>query len=203
MEKYNVGIVLNLLLIILEVIALIQCWDALGSIDLTYYTIDSNIFVLVSAILYLVTRNNVPKVVQFAKYSSTLSVLIPFLVVLLVLYPMYNFNFEFLFLMGPNLLMHVVCPLTALISFIFFEENGLENTLKNNLGALYFTIIYAIILIGLNILKVVVGPYPFFKVYQQSVFITILWISGILVGAIILSRLLMMLKDLNQILIFN
>ena len=201
MKKYDVGICLNILLIVLEIIALIQCFDALGCIDFVYYTIDSNIFVLVSAILYLVSRKNLPRIVQFAKYSSTLSVLITFLVVVFVLYPMSDFNFEFLFLEGPNLLMHVLCPIIALISFLFFEMNNLENTLKNNFRALYFTVIYAIIMIGLNILRIVVGPYPFFKFYEQSVLISVLCILGIFISALILSRLLMMFKELNQILI--
>ena len=201
MKKIDVGICLNALLIILEIVALMQCFDALGSIDFAYYTIDSNIFLLISAILYLVTRKNIPQIVQFAKYSSTLSVLITFLVVVFVLYPMSDFNFEFLFLVGPNPLMHVLCPIMALISFLFFEENNLENSLKNNFRALYFTVIYAAIMIGLNILKIVVGPYPFFKFYEQSVLISILWILGIFIGAFILSRLLMMFKELNHILI--
>ena len=201
MEKYDIGICLNVLLIVLEIVALMQCWDALGCIDFRYYTIDSNIFVLISSILYLITRKNIPEIVQLTKYSSTLSVLITFLVVVFVLYPMYDFNFQFLFLAGPNLLMHVLCPIIALISFLLFEENNLENTLKNNFRALYFTIIYAVILIGLNILKVVVGPYPFFKFYEQPILIPVICIFGILIGALILSRLLMMLKELNQILL--
>ena len=198
MEKHNVGIALNILLIILEIIALIQCQNAFGSLDLRYYTIDSNIFALISAILYVYTRKKIPKAVQLAKYSSTLSLLITFLVVIFVLYPMYDFNFQLMFLDGSNLLMHIVCPLIALISFIFFEEIDLDNSFRNNVGSLYFTIVYAIILISLNILRVLVGPYPFLEVYNQPVFMSVLWITGIMIAAFILSRLLMMLKKLNQ-----
>ena len=64
MERYDVGIWLNVLLIILECIALIQCLDALGCIDLTFYTIDSNIFLLISAVLYLISRKNIPYIVK-------------------------------------------------------------------------------------------------------------------------------------------
>lgn len=200
MERYDVGIWLNVLLIILECIALIQCLDALGCIDLTFYTIDSNIFLLISAVLYLISRKNIPYIVHLAKYSSTVSVLITLLVVLFALYPLSNFDFQFMFLSGPNLLMHVLCPIIALISFLLFGENSLENTLKNNLRALYFTVIYALILISLNILKIVVGPYPFLKVYEQSVFVSVFWILGIFIGAFILARLLLMIKELNFIL---
>ena len=48
MEKYDVSLIFNVILIILEVIALVICFDALGCIDLRYYTIDSNIFLLIS-----------------------------------------------------------------------------------------------------------------------------------------------------------
>ena len=203
MERYDAGTALNLILVLLEAIALIQCWNAFGGIDFTYYTIDSNIFLLLSAILYLIKRKDAPEIVQLAKYSSTLSVSITFLVVVFVLYPIYNINFDFLFLTGPNPLMHVACPLIALLSFLFFEENDLENSLKNNLRSLYFTILYAIILIGLNISREVTGPYPFLKVYEQSVSMSVLWILAILTGAFLLSRLMMMLRELNQILVVS
>jgi len=195
----NVSIALSIIIIILEIIALIVCYNSFG-INLAYYTIDSNIFLLISTILYLLTINNVPKIVQLLKYSSTLSVFITFLVVVFVLYPMYNFNFQFLFLDGPNLYMHVLCPVLALISFIFFDSNEIENSLKNNLRSLYFTIIYAIILISLNILNVVSGPYPFLKVNQQSPLMSLFWIVLILGGALILSKALLFLKDMNNIL---
>ena len=199
MEKRNVSIALSIIIIILEIIALIVCYNSFG-INLAYYTIDSNIFLLISTILYLITINNVPKIVQLLKYSSTLSVFITFLVVVFVLYPMYDFNFQFMFLDGPNLYMHVLCPLLAVISFIFFDSNEIENSLKNNLRSLYFTIIYAIILISLNILNVISGPYPFLKVNQQSPLMSLFWIVLILGGALILSKALLFLKDMNNIL---
>lgn len=198
MDRYNVGIALNVLLVVLEVIALIQYWIGTGSINFIYYTIDSNIFVLIAAVLYLFTRKNVPKAVQLAKYSSTVSILITFLIVVFALYPMSNFDFEFLFLKDSAFLLHVLCPVMAAISFLFFEKSSLDNSFKNNLRALYFTIVYAIVLISLNISKVVSGPYPFLKVYDQPVFMTVLWLIGILVFAFILSRILMRLNELNR-----
>lgn len=200
MEKYDVGLILNLILVILEIIGLILCLDALGCIDFTYYTIDSNIFLLVSSILYLFSRKNPSKIVQFFRYSSTLSVMITFLVVIFVLYPMLDFNFQYLFLAGPNPYMHVLCPLIALVSFLFFEKNEIENNLKNNFRSLYFTLIYAVILISLNILRIVNGPYPFLKVYEQSVLMSIIWIVAILGFALILSNILLMVKELDMIL---
>lgn len=200
MNNLDVDVFLNVGIIILEIIALIICLNTFGSVDLVYYTIDSNIFLLISSILYLVYRNKLPRIVQLFKYSSTLSVLITFLVVVFVLLPMYNFNFNFLLWDGPNLYVHVLCPIIALISFVFFEKNDLENTFKNNLCAVYFTVIYGIILIALNIEKIVVGPYPFLKVYEQSIFISLFWVILIIGAALLLARLLLMIRDLDRIL---
>lgn len=200
MNNLDVDVFLNVGIIILEIIALIICLNTFGSVDLVYYTIDSNIFLLISCILYLVYRNKLPRIVQLFKYSSTLSVLITFLVVVFVLLPMYNFNFNFLLWDGPNLYVHVLCPIIALISFVFFEKNNLENTFKNNLRAVYFTIIYGIILIALNIEKIVVGPYPFLKVYEQSILMSLFWVILIIGVAFLLARLLLMIKDLDRIL---
>lgn len=198
MEKDHISVILNVILVILEIIALIITIDAIG-LDLTYYTIDANLFALISAILFLTLRKKIPKVVNLVKYSSTLSLLVTFLVVIFVLYPMSDFNFQFLFLEGPNLYFHVLCPLIALISFVFFEKNELENTVKNNLKALAFTLIYAAIIISLNIAKIVTGPYPFLMIYEQPVLTSILWICAILIFAFLLSRLLLMMKDLLTI----
>ena len=189
------NIVLSIIIIILEIIALIVCYNSLGSIDLTYYTIDSNIFLLISTILYLATIKKVPQIVQLMKYSSTLSVLITFVVVVFILYPMYDFNFNFMFLDGPNLYMHVLCPILAVISFISFDVGKIKNSWKNNLRSIYFTIVYAIILISLNGLNIVSGPYPFLKVNHQSALMSIFWIVLILGGALILSRALLFLKE--------
>lgn len=197
-NKANVSIIFNIILIILEIIALAITIDLIG-LDLTYYTIDSNLFALISAVLFLTLRKRIPKAVDIVKYSSTLSLLITFLVVIFVLYPMTDFNFNFLFLEGPNLYFHVLCPLIALISFLFFEDNELENTVRNNVYAMLFTLIYAVIIVSLNIAKAVVGPYPFLMVYSQPISTSIFWIIVILGFAFVLSRLLLMEKDLLTI----
>ncbi|MCR5026938.1 MAG: hypothetical protein K6A34_05820 [Methanobrevibacter sp.] len=199
-HKKNISIILNVLIIIFEIVGLALAYDSIKAVDLSYYTIDSNIFLLITSILYLIYRNKHSKIISLLKYSSTLSVSVTFLVVILVLLPMLDFNFTFLFLEHGGLYLHLLCPLTALITFIFFENHEIDNVFKNNLRAVYFTIIYAVILISLNILKIVNGPYPFLKVYEQSVFASILWTIAILGGTLVLSRLLLSLNEFFGIL---
>ena len=198
MEKSQISVILNIILVILEIIALISAMN-LALFDLRYYTLDANLFALISALLFLTLRKRIPNIVNIFKYSSTLSLLITVLVVIFVLCPMGDHSFNFLFLDAPNLYFHVLCPLTALISFIFFEKNELENTVKNNLMGIAFTFVYGVVIIALNLAKVVTGPYKFLMIYNQPVSISLMWIVVIFAFAFVLSRLLLMMKDLLTI----
>jgi len=53
--------------------------------------------------------------------------------------------------------------------------------------ALIPTIIYGIVALLLNILKVMDGPYPFLKVYQQPFFISIPWALIMIGGAYLIA----------------
>jgi ABC-type transport system involved in cytochrome c biogenesis permease subunit len=112
---------------------------------------------------------------------------------------MLDFNFNFLFLQYGGLFLHLLCPLIAFLSFIFFESHDIENTLRNCLRGMYFTIIYAAILISLNIFKLVNGPYPFLKVYEQSVLMSVFWIIAIMGGILLLSKGLLLLNELISV----
>ena len=50
----------------------------------------------------------------------------------------------------------------------------------NVIHGLYFTMIYAIIIIALNIIKIVEGPYPFLLIYNQPVVHSVIWTIVIL-----------------------
>jgi hypothetical protein len=77
---------------------------------------------------------------------------------------------------------HLICPVAAIIVFIFFEE-GLELNTKNAFLAMIPTITYAAIFLTLNIMKVLEGPYPFLYVYEQPFYMSVIWFVVILGGA--------------------
>ena len=52
------------------------------------------------------------------------------------------------------------------------------------------TVIYAVVVVILNILKLLEGPYPFLYVYKQPWYISLVWAVGI-VGANLLCAFLM------------
>ena len=64
------------------------------------------------------------------------------------------------------------------ISYIFYEKRSF----KEYLGFL-FTITYSFILIILNFLNIIVGPYPFLRIKEQSIIMSIIWSIVILGGS--------------------
>ena len=70
---------------------------------------------------------------------------------------------------------HTLCPVLAIFAFMIEKYDEL-----NVIHGLYFTIIYVIIMISLNILKIVEGPYPFLLIYKQPVIHSVIWTIVIL-----------------------
>lgn len=56
------------------------------------------------------------------------------------------------------------------------------------------TACYAVIMIVLNILHMVDGPYPYLRVYNQPVYMSVLWCFIILGGAYAIARILLFLN---------
>ena len=135
-----------------------------------------------------------PKWLKIFKYATTICLTVTFLVVLFVLAPMYGFNYNYLLLKDGLLYQHLICPILCLISFFFFDDMD-KLSLKDNLKGLSFTFIYGIVLVILNILEVVKGPYPFLMVKEQSIFASFIWFIVIDGLAFLISWGIRMLKN--------
>ena len=192
-SKQKVALFLNLANVVFQIYALVIVFLTKGFTTLQYYTIDSNIFACVSSIFLvaaLLIKRKTPKWVHRLRFYATSCITVTFVVVLVILIPLAGFRRlpELLF-QGPNLWQHTVCPLLSIISFIFFEkEVKLEK--DQSLYALVPTLIYGIVTLILNFLRTITGPYVFLLVYEQSGWMTFMWM--IIIGGIayILAELL-------------
>ena len=202
-DKNTTALALNVVLVVLGIIGFIRTITGLGYPAWEYYTQLSNYFALISATISVVflLRNRkdkskeIPKWVSILKYTSTLSLLVTFLVVVFILTPYCGKDIIiWIFFEGSNLFYHTLCPIITFISFMFFESHKI-NGLKDNFRAVYFTIAYAIVFISLNILKVYEGPYPFLMVYKQPVYMSIVWFILIVGGAFGIGKGIMWLKN--------
>ena len=142
---------------------------------------------MISSIVYLTCKKG--KLVNILKYISTLGLFITFIVVIFILGPMINFNYVYLFFYGTMFLQHLVCPILAIITFIFFDDLK-KYSKKDSVYALSFTVFYGVLFVILNLLRVVDGPYPFLKVYDQGVLLSIMWFIIIMSLSYFLSYLL-------------
>ena len=66
-----------------------------------------------------------------------------------------------------SLLLHLVCPLLAFVSFVMFEKTALSFSLVV-LAALP-TLFYGLVMLFLNFSGIIVGPYPFFEVRSHKI----------------------------------
>lgn len=182
------ALIINAAIIVFEIIGIIVRLRVKGALGIEYYTMDSNLLALIASSTYIffeLARKELPKWVSIIKYISTTMLAVTFLVVIFVLSPMIE-NGLYTFLLTDQMLYnHTICPILAIISFALLEKHNLK---KQDLKwPIFATLTYAAILLTLNILRIVDGPYPFLQVYNQSVIATIGWAVLILGAAAAIS----------------
>ena len=179
---------MNFLIVYFETIAVPMSWAMGGTIMFTMYTELSNIFNGAVCLLVglwqlgcIFTGRELPLWLKRLKFISTSCLAMTFLTVVIILAPMYeDGNGWYIMLCTSSMLYHhLLNPLAAIFSFVLLERSPRlpRSTVK---WALLPTVLYGGIILWLNIQRVVDGPYPFMKVYDQSVQASVLWCIAIL-----------------------
>lgn len=167
--KKKLAIICNILVIFFGLLGLyIAITKHLMKDFFLYYTNLSNIFAVISSIIYLFTINKKTRIGKTLRYVSSCCLLLTLLVVICILTPMLHAN---LFVGTYMPYYHLICPLISIISIIFFEDINTKP-----IYAIIPTVLYGFTTIILNIFKVIEGPYPFLKVRNQSILGSIIWI---------------------------
>ena len=156
----HINIIINLLIIILEIIGFVLVFKELGITSLEYYTEDSNLLLLLSSIIiliYISKNKELPLWFKSFRYIAIVSTTLTLIIVLTVLSWTTDLGLYYLLFHESMLYHHTLCPVLAILSFVFVERYDNLHTIHG----LYFTVVYGIIMIILNALKIVEGPYPF------------------------------------------
>lgn len=199
-KRQTASLILNIAIVIMEIIGTSISIKTHGIHLFQFYTEDSNIFALFACALCAVyTARNLkngssalPKWVKAVKYMATCCLAVTFVVVICVLAPTEGANgYKIMLLSGSMLYHHLICPVIALLSFIFLETEP-PLTRKYTYSALIPTGIYAVVILILNILKVVEGPYPFLHIYEQPVYMSLIWFAVIFGAAYLLAWLILL-----------
>ena len=170
----NINIIINLLIVILEIIGFVLVFKELGITSLEYYTEDSNLLLLLSSIIILIhisKNKELPLWFKSFRYIAIVSTTLTLIIVLTVLSWTTDLGLYYLLFHESMLYHHTLCPVLAILSFVFVERYDNLHTIHG----LYFTVVYGIIMIILNALKIVEGPYPFLLVQNQPIIHSIIW----------------------------
>ena len=181
MSKKKIALIINIIILVLEIFAFVRNIFVNHLIQAEYYTIDSNMLALISSFLFIIFYKKDLKLVNNIRFVATSCLALTFLVVIFVLCPMYNFNYKMFMFTDTFIVFHTICPILSIISYVVFEERSNKNYL-----CLVFTAIYGTILIILNLLNIVKGPYPFLMIKDQSLLATIIWYIILMGGSYII-----------------
>lgn len=195
----------NGIIIILELIGLIVSTLTQGFEMFQFYTQDSNYFTLgasvcyeIFAVLKLAGKSQIPTWVSVLRYMSTCCLMLTFTVVVFVLIPLSGWAYADVMLFSGNMLYHhTLCPVLAAVSLLVFEnETKIEK--KYVWLSMIPTCVYAVIVIVLNAARVLKGPYPFLYVYEQPLYMSVVWVFVILGMALLFSWIVWLAKSKIQ-----
>ena len=123
MESGNLAsVVCNALIAVLTAAAVCRhAKTAPVKVLLRYFTVLSNLLCAAAALAVVFCRlgGSLPEAVRWLKYAGTASVTVTFLTVVFFLGPTLGYK---LMLTGPDLWMHLICPLLALLSYFAWDR---------------------------------------------------------------------------------
>ena len=182
------SIALNLFIVWAEPIALPMSWDWGKEQMFIFYTEDSNILsacicamVAVGQLVCIFTGRELPRWLHTLKYIATCCLTLTFLTVVFVLGPMYEDGngWYIMLFTGSMLYHHFLNPVVAMVSFLLFEREPRLPLVSVPL-ALVPTIVYGVYDLWGNITGRIDGPYPFMRVYDQTIQESLMWFAIIL-----------------------
>lgn len=185
MSKRKIALVINIIILILEVIGFGKSLFVDHGIMVEYYTNDSNIIALISSFLFIIFYKKDLEIVKDIRFVATCCLTVTFLVVIFILCPMWDFNYKYLMFTDNFLIFHTIVPVLSIISYLVFEKESNKNYLCP-----IFTIIYGIVLVILNLLRLVDGPYPFLKINSQAPIASVIWATALILGTYFVSIIL-------------
>ena len=170
------SILANLAVVWMELKAIPLSWSGVHEQMFLFYTELSNLFamgvclaVALCQLRALLAGGEMPAWARTLKYTVTCCLMLTFLTVVFVLAPMY----------GPD-------AVTAFLSFVLLERAPALP--RRAIGcAMAPTLIYGGVMLAANVARVYKGPYPFFYVYEQPLWVSGMWVVVILGGALLIA----------------
>lgn len=159
-----------------------------------YYTVCSNSFALLTSAICLYfnarclmgLRFFIPSWAKVLKYLSTCTLMVTVFTVIVILVPLYGADtaaLQYLLFTGEMHYHHLICPLLALISFVWIDEGSFAGERRLPLFAMLLTFFYGVAVTVLNIDGAIYGPYSFLRITTQPLWESVMWYCAIFVIA--------------------
>lgn len=149
------SIILDILIILSSFIGILLTFSInnfMTSRALLYYTIQSNICILIISVLFLIYKifkKKIPNYLYIIKFICTVGITVTFLVFAFVLVPQMFGGFNAYLLSIGNLTVHFISPVLSIISFILFDK--IENKKFTCLYGIIMPIYYCVFIFIINL----------------------------------------------------
>ena len=167
----------NLILFLLEAIAFAHDVYAFKLGLFEWYTVDSNVLQMIISgfvFFYVVKEKPFPKILTVLHFISAVGLTVTFLIAAFVLAPEGGIAYYFLNDVAP--INHFIGPLLSVISLLFLEKTE-KLPLRTIIWPAAASLLYGLIALLLNAVRIIDGPYFFLKIYEQSAGVIITWFA--------------------------
>ena len=179
-------LILHFIIVILETIAVIYLLIIDGPMVFKYYTVLSNMLMLIVSAGCLVSfagRKEIPAALTVLHLAAAVCLTVTFLIAAFVLMP--QSTFAYYFLDNVALIVHFIGPVLSVVTLMLSDA---EIPKYGVVVPAALTILYGIIALILNAARLLVGPYFFLKVYSTPVGTIAMWFAIIFVLCVILIK---------------
>ncbi|MBE5832276.1 MAG: hypothetical protein E7306_11135 [Butyrivibrio sp.] len=176
-KEYRMVFYVNLILVVLEIIAFIHDVYAFKLGLFEWYTVDSNVLQLIISgfvVYYCVKEKPLPGLLTVAHFISAVGLTVTFLIAAFVLAPEGGIAYYFFNDVAP--INHFIGPLLSVISLLFLEKAE-KLSLRIIIWPAAASLMYGVIALVMNALRIMDGPYIFLKVYEQSAGLIATWFA--------------------------
>ncbi|MCR5233846.1 MAG: hypothetical protein K6E53_08050 [Lachnospiraceae bacterium] len=168
----EIVLIANILIIVLEIMGFSNSFSR-GIKVLIFYTQLSNIITMISSVCFIINRYAV--FTTILRYLSTVMLTMTVLITVFVLVPS-GAGFKNMMLSDNGLFHHTLCPAISITSYILWEQHSRMWGIP-----VAVTAVYGIVLLYLNYIEKVDGPYPFFRVHNMKAAVTAAWMVALIV----------------------
>lgn len=179
------SLILHIAAAILESFALVYMLVTEGPAVFRYYTVLSNVILLIVSVWYpycYFDKKEIPSALTVLHLTAAVALTVTFIIAAFVLMPQSTFAYYFLDNVAP--ILHFLGPVLSVVTFMMSDRK------VPSVGYIVpaaLTILYGIVALILNIMRVLEGPYFFLEVYSTPLGTIAMWFGIIFVLCVFLS----------------